>query len=177
MSNQLRDLIKEIQFKTDKTLEIIAKEIGYSRAYLTNQISKGRNDRLKAILSNKYELEIKQKVSDETNHSPVTASPANLYERLIAEKEARVKRAEAEADRYARLMEQYLSDLLISSKENREDLKTILRVNRADDSVIFDNQDEQLNHPKGSSATKAGKREIAAAQKQAGMGKQNAERK
>lgn len=41
MSNKLKDLIAEIQYKHNLTQEDIAKRVGYSRPYLTDAIKKG----------------------------------------------------------------------------------------------------------------------------------------
>lgn len=54
MSNELKKIVKSIQFKTDKTVEEIAKDVGYARAYFTNQVNIGTNKRLKELLLEKY---------------------------------------------------------------------------------------------------------------------------
>jgi predicted DNA-binding protein (UPF0251 family) len=41
MSNKLKELIAEIQFRYDLTQDDIAKRVGYSRPYLTDAIKKG----------------------------------------------------------------------------------------------------------------------------------------
>lgn len=54
MSNELKKIVKRIQFTTDKTIEEIAKEVGYARAYFTNQINIGNNKKLKELLLEKF---------------------------------------------------------------------------------------------------------------------------
>jgi uncharacterized protein YeaO (DUF488 family) len=62
LSNELKQLVKEIQFKTDKSLGEIAKEIGYSRAYFNNEVNKGENEALLKLLQERYGSEIEQTV-------------------------------------------------------------------------------------------------------------------
>ena len=67
MSNELKKIVKAIQFKTDKTIAEIAKEIGYARAYFTNQVNIGTNKKLKELLLEKFPLDTEQKVITESN--------------------------------------------------------------------------------------------------------------
>jgi hypothetical protein len=57
-------------------------------------------------------------------------------------------------------------EIHVNSKSTIAYLQTILRVNRADDAVIMDNQDELAGREIGSSAMQAGNLEIAAAKHQ-----------
>jgi hypothetical protein len=59
-----------------------------------------------------------------------------------------------------------VKEIHVNSKSTIAYLQTILRVNRADDAVIMDNQDEQAGREAGSSARQAGNLEIAAAKDQ-----------
>lgn len=70
MSNELKKIVKAIQFKTDKTIEEIATEIGYARAYFTNQINIGTNKKLKQLLLEKFPLEKEQNVLYSNNQQP-----------------------------------------------------------------------------------------------------------
>jgi hypothetical protein len=54
VSNELKRIVKDIQFKTDKTIGQIAADIGYARAYFTNQVNIGTNKKLKELLLKKY---------------------------------------------------------------------------------------------------------------------------
>lgn len=53
-SNDLKKIVKEIQYKTNKTLAQIAKDLGYSTAYFTDQVNKGTNEALKELLLKKF---------------------------------------------------------------------------------------------------------------------------
>lgn len=59
-----------------------------------------------------------------------------------------------------------VKEIHINSKDTISYLQTILRMTRADDGVIMDNQDVQAGREVGSSATYAGTLEIAAAMEQ-----------
>jgi hypothetical protein len=65
LSNELKKIVKRIQFDTDKTIEEIAKEVGYARAYFTNQINIGTNKKLKDLLLEKFPAEIEHNVLKE----------------------------------------------------------------------------------------------------------------
>jgi hypothetical protein len=69
LSNEAQILLKEIQFKTGKTLEDIAKDIGYSRPYLNNVKLKGAGEKVIGLLKEKYKG-ILQNVSYEINEDP-----------------------------------------------------------------------------------------------------------
>lgn len=62
MSKTLRDIVKEIQFAKDWTIEQVAKSIGYSRVHLTKEMAKGNNNELKNLLMD-HHREILQNVS------------------------------------------------------------------------------------------------------------------
>lgn len=62
-SNDLKRLLKTIQFKTEKTIEEIAGEIGYARAYLTDQVNKGTNESIRKVLTEKYGKYLEPNVS------------------------------------------------------------------------------------------------------------------
>lgn len=66
MSNTIRSLVKEIQFKTDLTLDQIAEELEYSPAYFRNEVSKGVSRTVLEALQTKYQKIIEQNVSRET---------------------------------------------------------------------------------------------------------------
>ena len=46
----MKDIVKEIKYKTGKTVGEIAAQIGYSRPYFTDQVNKGENDILLDLL-------------------------------------------------------------------------------------------------------------------------------
>ncbi len=68
-SNEIEEILNIIQFKTGKTLEEIAEDIGYSRPYLNNVKLQGNApSKILGRLKDKYS-EILQKVPRETNLS------------------------------------------------------------------------------------------------------------
>lgn len=111
---------------------------------------------------------------------PYTPPPADPLERILHEKELllqekearrqeaaeRARRAEEQNDRLLDIIKENLNLLQTNSTKSLVYAETLLRVVQADDTVIMDNQDEGLNHEKGSSVAKAGKLEISIAQAQ-----------
>jgi hypothetical protein len=111
LSNELRKIVKEIQFKTDKTIGEIANDIGYARAYFTNQVSIGTNKNLLHLLREKYGLDNEQIVrNEEAPVSRVNEDPAEYntvlpmgdhkvtladYIELLKERQERRKNANA----------------------------------------------------------------------------------
>lgn len=112
MSNELKELVKRIQFDTDKTLHEIAEEIGYSRAYFTNQVNKGTNEELKALLLEKFNLENEQIVSPEIERFDLKkATKEDLLIMIIGEKETRIQTAEGWASKFFDLIKSNLTGL------------------------------------------------------------------
>jgi transcriptional regulator with XRE-family HTH domain len=54
MAKTVAELVKELQFKKQWTIEEVAKSIGYSRVHLTNVMKKGDNPDIKAMLLEKH---------------------------------------------------------------------------------------------------------------------------
>lgn len=79
MSNELKKIVKDIQFRTDKTIEEIAKEIGYARAYFTNQINIGTNKNLKKLLLEKYKLDTEHNVLKEPDVEYVRSASSEVF--------------------------------------------------------------------------------------------------
>lgn len=100
MSNEAAIILNEIQFKTGKTLEEIAGEIGYSRPYLNNVKLKGGGEKVIGILKEKYH-KILQNVPRGTNGEMTTYSNIPSFQtkggvsdeaaRIIKEKDERIK--------------------------------------------------------------------------------------
>jgi hypothetical protein len=156
--NELKELVRNIKYVTGKTLEVIAEEIGYSRSYLTDQINKGANHKLKEILLNQYPLKSEQNVSREMNKtldSQNGITKDELYERLLAEKEISRKRAEEKEDALLAIIKDNLTALQLSSAKNQELLIKIWDEQTSDDLVIMGNQDEAAGNPEGTSAGKS----------------------
>jgi hypothetical protein len=66
MSNEIDNIIKKVQYKTGKSLDDIAKDIGYSRPHLSKEKKKGDNEHLLQVLKTKY-YNILQEVPQETS--------------------------------------------------------------------------------------------------------------
>lgn len=75
MSNELKKLVKDIQYKRELTIDQIAAEIGYTRAYLNDAVNKGTNKKIKAALFKAYPFLIEQNVSIE---EPVKATDSQV---------------------------------------------------------------------------------------------------
>ena len=67
MSNKIKEIVSEIQFRLDLTQEQIAERIGYSRPYLTNAINKNAGGKILDSLIKEFG-EILQNVSRETSN-------------------------------------------------------------------------------------------------------------
>lgn len=104
--------------------------------------------------------------TDNTGTSFATPQMATLLQQLMQKQNQLMEMqnkilAEQKEDLIERVKE-----IHTNSKSTIAYLQTILRVNRADDAVIMDNQDAQAGREVGSSAMQAGNLEIAAAQDQ-----------
>jgi hypothetical protein len=121
MANELKRLVKEIQYREDKTLKAIAESIGYSTAYFTDQINKGSNQEIKERLQrlvnepNKIEQNVPRettkhsmKDSKEPSENPIGAKAATysdryikLLEETVKEKKDQLKELQARLDELA----------------------------------------------------------------------------
>lgn len=86
MSNEAQHLLNHIQYKTGKTLDEIAQEIGYSRPYLNNVKLKGAGGgKVVGVLKSKYVNELRDFSHEKSN---LAASQNNgeisLLETLMA---------------------------------------------------------------------------------------------
>lgn len=82
MSNEAQELLKEIQYKTGKTLEEIASDIGYSRPYLNNVKLNGGGGKVVGILREKYK-KILQNVPREKEGSDNKEADTSLMPVLV----------------------------------------------------------------------------------------------
>lgn len=82
MSNEAQDLLKEIQYKTGKTLQEIADEINYSRPYLNNVKLKGGGGKVVGVLKEKYK-KILQNVPRATEEKPKPGKDGDLMPVLV----------------------------------------------------------------------------------------------
>lgn len=82
--NELKQLLRLIQFKTGKTLEQIASDIEYARAYLTNEANKGNNPKLIEILKEKYKDFISDELTSSTKAPVFEMKPTNGKDHTIS---------------------------------------------------------------------------------------------
>ncbi len=79
MSNKLRDIVYEIQYKLDLTLEQVAEKIGYDRTYLSKAINKGVEGKLLATLKRVF-----ADVLDKEKPTVTIEDKAKAYDALLA---------------------------------------------------------------------------------------------
>jgi phage repressor protein C with HTH and peptisase S24 domain len=72
--NELEQLLKEIQYRTNESIEQIASRIGYSRPYLNTAKTKG-NGKIVELLKSKYRDILQSVSSQPTIPSNITLSP------------------------------------------------------------------------------------------------------
>lgn len=82
--DELKQLLRLIQFKTGKTLEQIASDIEYARAYLTNEANKGNNPKLIEILKEKYKDFISDELQTATKTPVFEMKPTNGKDHTIS---------------------------------------------------------------------------------------------
>lgn len=68
MSNTLKEIVKEIQFRKNWTVEEVAKSIKYSRVHLTREMAKGDNKELIDLLKERHKdlLTVSNETPDDT---------------------------------------------------------------------------------------------------------------
>jgi hypothetical protein len=185
LSNELKKIVKEIQFRTDKTIEEIANEIGYARAYFTNQVSIGTNKNLKRLLQEKYKLDNEQSVRNrepgymQVNEEPVEyntlLTTGNLkvtlgdYVSLL--KEMAIKAEERERE-YLSIIKNKLISIDASSKEMAEDISALTIEVQAEHRAMMDTLDKAAGYKIGTTRGAAHTVELASQQERAGKGKQ-----
>jgi hypothetical protein len=169
LSNELRKIVKEIQFKTDKTIGEIANDIGYARAYFTNQVSIGTNKNLLHLLREKYGLDNEQIVrNEEAPLSRVNEDPAEYntvlpmgdhkvtladYIELLKEKAREAKEREREL---MSLLKGDIARLKTNSKTILDDLSQVVRMVRSDDMSMMDSLDRIEGREPGRTRQEAG---------------------
>lgn len=76
-TKKMKDLVKEIQFRQDLTLDDIAKRIGYSPSYFRNAVNKGENEKLRNALLKEFNYEQNVSPEPEIKEQPVTYKKTN----------------------------------------------------------------------------------------------------
>lgn len=75
--NELKGLLRLIQFKTGKTIEEVASDINYARPYLTNEANRGENPKLIKVLTEKYKDFISDELTSSTKAPVFEMKPTN----------------------------------------------------------------------------------------------------
>ena len=80
MSNKLSQLVKDIKYKTDKTIEQIAESIGYSRVHLGREMKKEESPAIEELLNEKYRdvLQIETSYTDKRRNLKNTKDATKL---------------------------------------------------------------------------------------------------
>lgn len=172
MSNELKKIVKRIQFRTDKTIEEIAKDIGYARAYFTNQVNIGTNKTLKSLLE-KYLLDYEQNVlpefkTQDPSISHVSEDPA-IYNTALPQGDFKVtlkdhidflkdtiKKAEEREQKLLMLLEKDILAIKANSETIIADLQQVSQMTRADDLSMMEGTDKILGRESGTTAIEAG---------------------
>lgn len=111
-SNELKELVKKIQFVTDKTLAEIAQDIDNAPAYFTDQVNKGDNPKIRKKLIEKYGELIEQNIRKSGKTFEKTLADLAASDKEISE--ALKFKAKAHAD---------LVDMLRNSITEHDDAK------------------------------------------------------
>lgn len=140
----------------------IVKETGLNKGYVS-AVLKGKkpiSDNFWQTFNKKFPDQHAKKVTANGDISPSQLEQLMQKQNQLMEMQNKIL-AEQKEDLIDKVKEIHLN-----SKDTISYLQAILRVNRADDAVIMDNQDEQAGREVGSSARQAGNLEIAAAKHQ-----------
>lgn len=188
MSNELKKIVKEIQFKTDKTIEEIANDIGYARAYFTNQVNIGTNKNLKRLLQEKYKLDNEQNVTyahqgGETGSMQVNEEQIE-YNRVLPIGDLKItlkdyfnllmemaKKAQEREKEYLEIIKSKLISIDASSKEIADDISALTTEIQAEHRAMMDSIDVAAGQPIGTTFAKSDSVEIASHQERAKRGK------
>lgn len=190
--NQLASILKQARAALNLTQEDVAKKLGISqrayafyedetreqmpRAKRIKELGKILNIPVKTLIKH-YNSELEEHTSIIVKNEPdqpkdqQTAAfgagqpddlPTLLQQLMQKQNQLMEMQNKILADTKEDLIEK-VKEIHLNSKSTIAYLQTILRVNRADDSVIMDNQDLQAGREIGSSAIQAGNLELAAA--------------
>lgn len=87
MSNEAQRILNEIQYRTGKSLEEIAEDIGYSRPYLNNVKLKGGGEKIIGILKTKYYNVLQNVPRSTLENNPQNAGVVPAHELIEVLKE------------------------------------------------------------------------------------------
>lgn len=188
----LSNILKNKIGKDRLSKAYVASEMGVSEKTIENYMNGLRQPKPEALTKlaaivgfelNELSEQNVLRVNNQSQPKPPSALPTDPLERILHEKELllkekearrqeaaeRARRAEEQNDRLLDIIQENLNLLQTNSTKSLVYAETLLRVVQADDTVIMDNQDEGLNHEKGSSVAKAGTLELKIAQAQQKM--------
>lgn len=129
--NELKQILKKIQFIGDMTIEEVAQAINYSRSYLTTEVNKGENEEVKNKLldyEQKLRREILIKEDEQGQKSAQSDTIADLVRANLKLAEAQLVQADAnKIQAEANLKHSIVSETLAASNRkliNREPVPT-----------------------------------------------------
>lgn len=170
---QLSDILNELVPKKGKSASEVARKLNISSQLLGQYRNGGKNPSWEFLLKwlevfgenllEYFETKDSRTQTDEPN---MTALLAQLMQKQNSLMEMQNKILTDQKESIVEKVKEIHSEtkeIHLNSKSTIAYLQTILRVNRADDSVIMDNQDLQAGREIGSSAIQAGNLELAAA--------------
>lgn len=172
-NRELQNIVERIK-KNEKTdLTEIAASVGKDRSYLSKLInSEDEKEITKALLRNFKEAYPSYFAEDNKNNGRLKGESgdsltppqlATLLTNLMQKQNQLMEMQNKILTEQKEDLIDKVKEIHLNSKSTIAYLQTILRVNRADDSVIMDNQDLQAGREIGSSAIQAGNLELAAA--------------
>jgi hypothetical protein len=111
-SNRLRQMVKEIQFKEDLTIEQIAEKAGYTRVHLTKELKKDSSPKVEAKLLEVFKESLQNVANNGTEsilkavpHEKSPGSAPELWEELRESQKARIKLLEEKVQSETRLIQ------------------------------------------------------------------------
>jgi hypothetical protein len=168
-------LITSINSLSGETEEAICKALGYNEGYIAQLRSREKSDEVPRVSPKFYNIlsDYRDKAQQKANKmqgAPAETGatpdlPTLLSQLMQKQNQLMEMQNKILAEQKEDLIDK-VKEIHVNSKSTIAYLQTILRVNRADDAVIMDNQDVQAGREVGSSAMQAGNLEIAAAQDQ-----------
>jgi hypothetical protein len=143
-SNPLKKLVKEIQLKTDKTLDELGKDLGYSGAYFRNEVSKGTNENLLVLVQTKF----KDLLQGGTNYT-MTAEPGKFQvtEKSLLEKQIALLEEEVSflREKIQSNLASISDNIIVGRAENRAALEYQMMKDSKGDQKKVEILKEQIN--------------------------------
>jgi hypothetical protein len=106
VSNKLRQIVKEIQFKKDLTIEQIAQKAGYTRVHLTKELKKESSPKVEAKLLEVFKDSLHNDANQGTESIQKNPTDeAGLIQELLESQRARIKLLEERQQSETRLIQ------------------------------------------------------------------------